>query len=153
MTNETIDVLRTLEVRQKGKEINIEWILGTLIELKKSLKAIKKNRKNPTAYKEATTEAIGFIESIIGHLPCKSGMTRTEMSMLIETTTCYKCGCKTGNVVQWLSTHTGRAIKQYAVVCSNYWNLNAKATSFSEAIKGHNNIAKTYNIIKNDLNK
>ena len=153
MTQETIEALRTLEIHERDKDLNIEWMLETLVDLKKSLKAIKKNRKNPTAYKEATTEAIGFVNSIIGHLPCKSGMTCDKMFMLIETTACYKCGCGTGNVVQWLSTHTGRAIKQYAVVCSNCWNLNAKANSFSEAVKNHNNIAKTYNVIKSESNK
>ena len=70
---------------------------------------------------------------------------------MIHTTRCHKCGCETGDVVQWLSKATGRGIKQYSVICSNCWNINVKANEVCKAIGKHDKIAQTYNIAKDEV--
>ena len=40
MTKDTIETLPSCCIRKGGKELNIEWMLETLTNLKKSLKAI-----------------------------------------------------------------------------------------------------------------
>lgn len=114
-------------------------------QLKKAAKSRRKN--NADALRDQVAEAASVLEESLAKIEpelfCKPGVTKHKFDELIETSACYKCGCKEGVLVQWLSPTTGRGLKRFSVVCANCWNITIRENDLQNAIKENNSMNHT----------
>ncbi len=131
------------ELREK-----LETLYHELKEVQKTLKKAGKSRKkeNISDLRKQVAQAATVLEKSLAKIEperlCKPGVTKHKFDEMIETTACYKCGCKHGIVVQWLSKNTGRALRHFSIVCPNCWNLAVRERNLHDAVK-ENNIFNT----------
>lgn len=118
----------------------LETLCTELSAIQKTLKKAGKSRKKESLVdiRKQISEAAASMDKAIAAIEperlCKPGVGKKKYDELIETTGCYKCGCKRGLLVQWLSPNTGRALRRFSVVCENCWNLAIRERTIQEAI-------------------
>ncbi len=127
----------------------LEELCTELKEVQKTLKTAGKSRKkeNVADVRKLITQAASALEKSLAKAEperfCKPGVTKHKFDEMIETAACYKCGCKTGIVVQWLSPKSGRALRKFSVVCANCWNLAIRERTMHEAISENSKMNHT----------
>ena len=128
----------------------LETLCTELNEVQKTLKKAGKSRKKQslTDIRKLISEAASTIEQSLAALEperlCRPGVSKQKFDEMIATSCCYKCGCKRGVVVQWLSPNTGRALRRFSIVCENCWNLAVRERTIAGVIEENNNINRIF---------
>ena len=128
----------------------LETFCTELKDVQKTLKKAGKSRKkeNIADVRKVVNDAAMAMEQSLKNIEserlCKPGVSKKKHDEMVETTGCYKCNCKRGVLVQWLSVNTGRALRRFSVVCSHCWNVNIRERTIDDAIKENNKINRTF---------
>jgi len=93
--------------------------------------------------REATSAIEKSLKDIENERLCRPGVTKCKHDEMVETAGCYKCGCKSGQLLQWLSPKSGRALRRFSVVCENCWNLAIRERTKHEAIAENQKMNRT----------
>jgi len=117
--------------------------------VQKTLKKAGTSRKKTDIadVRKLIREAASTIEKSLADIenerPCKPGVSKSKHDEMVETSGCYKCGCKRGMVMQWLSPKSGRALRRFSVVCENCWNLAVRERTRHEAVAENQKMNRT----------
>ena len=128
----------------------LETLCTELLAVQKTLKKAGKSRKKQSLadVRKLISEAAASLETCLadinGERLCKPGVGKKKHDEMIETSCCYKCGCKRGLLVQWLSPSTGRALRRFSVVCENCWNVSIRERTIAGVIEENNNINRIF---------
>ena len=127
----------------------LETFCKQLESVQKTLKKAGKSRKKEeiTDVRKIIREAASVIEKSLADIEserlCRPGVTKNKYDEMVETAGCYKCACKRGILLQWLSPKSGRALRRFSVVCENCWNLAIRERTRHEAIAENQKMNRT----------
>ena len=128
----------------------LETLCTELATVQKTLKKAGKSRKKQSLadVRRLISETASTLEQSLASIEperlCRPGVSKQKYDEMIATSCCYKCGCKRGVVVQWLSPNTGRALRRFSIVCENCWNLTIRERTITGVIEENNNINRTF---------
>ena len=113
--------------------VQLETVHKTLKKAGKS-----RNKKEDIAdIRNLIREAASTIEQSLTDIEnerlCRPGVTKSRHDKMVETAGCYKCGAKQGQLIQWLSPKSGRALRRFSVVCECCWNILIRERTKHEA--------------------
>ena len=115
----------------------------------KTLKKAGKSRKKEDIadIRNLIREAASAIEQSLADIEneriCRPGVTKCRHDTMVETAGCYKCGAKQGQLIQWLSPKSGRALRRFSVVCECCWNILIRERTKQEAILENQKMNRT----------
>ncbi|MCL2118012.1 MAG: hypothetical protein FWH27_06245 [Planctomycetaceae bacterium] len=128
----------------------LETFCKQLEDVHKTLKKAGKSRSKKTDIadvRKLIRESASVIEKSLADIendrPCKPGVSKSKHDEMVETAGCYKCACKTGMLMQWLSPKSGHALRRFSVVCENCWNLAVRERTRHEAIAENQKMNRT----------
>lgn len=134
-----------IDLREKLEAFCVE-----LKAMQKTLKKAGKSRKKETLtdVRKLMSETADSLDKAIAAVDperlCKPGVPKHKFDEMVETSCCYKCGCRQGLLIQWLSPNTGRALRRFSVVCANCWNLTVRESCIGKAVSENNKFNKTF---------
>ena len=128
----------------------LETFCVQLETVHKTLKKAGKSRKKTediADVRKLIREAASAIEQSLADIEneriCRPGVTKCRHDTMVETAGCYKCGAKRGQLIQWLSPKSGRALRRFSVVCEQCWNVLIRERTKHEAITENQKMNRT----------
>jgi len=128
----------------------LEVFCKQLDAVHKTLKKAGKSRSKKediTDVRKLIREAASTIEKALKAIEDerlrRPGVTKSKHDEMVETDGCYKCGCKEGQLLQWLSPKSGHALRRFSVICEQCWNLTVRERTKHEAIAENQKMNRT----------